>query len=73
MRRRNFIVGLASTTATWPLAARKSSLGSLGRRSRTVEVADDDSIQTLVQRFNPRDDVLQEFGRRDLSRPQRPR
>ncbi len=46
-----------------PVAAAEGHVGSLGGRSGTVEVADDDGIEARVQRFDPREDVLQELER----------
>src|SRR6266404_709163 len=39
-----------------PVAAAEGHVGSLGGRSGTVEVADDDGIEARVQRFDPRED-----------------
>ena len=49
-------------TQQWPpVTARKSGVGSFGHRLRAFNVADHDSIQALVQHFDPRDKVSRDL------------
>jgi putative ABC transport system substrate-binding protein len=60
MRRRNFIAGLASTTAAWPLAARAQQPERVRRIGFLSPTAENDlEVQTWVGEFTQR---LQELG-----------
>ena len=51
-----------------PVAERQGDIGRRSCLARALEVTDDDGIDELVQRFNPRDGVLQELRCGNLSR-----
>ena len=50
-----------------PIAAGERCIGFRRRLLRTVKIADNDGIELLVQRLDPRNGVLQELRRRNLT------